>query len=89
MSIYGRYAYYHMGYCCFVRHWKTIKYYADYHDVDEELRTIASQGENWSANVIAGIMMRFVFDSPTNVFDTVAYKDKNTTLSARVVFLMI
>ena len=46
--------------------------YTDLHDVDENERTISAQGGDWSASVFGGIVMRHVFDSPTNYYGTVA-----------------
>ena len=43
-----------------------IKCYTDKHDVDEDLKTIATHGANWSSSTMAGIALRFVFDPPTN-----------------------
>lgn len=73
------------------RHLKMIKYYTDEHNVDEDLRTLASQGGFWGYyGSGSGITMRYVFDDPSiYASNTVACKDKNTTLSARMVFLMI
>ena len=72
------------------RHPKLIEYYTDSHNVDEDLRTLASQGGMWGYyGSEAGITFRFVFDDPDTGTNTVAYKDKNTTLSTRMVFLMI
>ena len=70
------------------RHWKMIKYYADYHDVDEDRATIVNFGGWWGSEDGVGVTCRDVsYDqSPTSY---VAYKDKNTILSSRMVFLMI
>ena len=74
MSIYGRYAYYHMGYCCFVRHWKTIKYYADWNDVDEDMRTVPAYGGRWYEGNQAGIALRNLYNNPSFGDPNVAYK---------------
>jgi hypothetical protein len=146
MSIYGRYTYHHMGYCCFVRHqkliiyytdlhevdedttaislhggswtyesmagvtlrytncvsfhttpigasrrrhWKIIKYYTDWHDVDEDMVTITYQSGYCYDGTRAGVMRRSADYSRDSTFVDVAYKDKNTILSSRMVFLMI
>ena len=57
--------------------------YTDDHDVDEETRTIASQGGHWNTNTRAGIAFRYVFDGPlffiTDVaYDNVASKNNHT-----------
>ena len=70
------------------RHPKLIKYYTDAHDVDEDMRTISLQGGRWSESM-TGFARRSMVDTSTATWYTVAYKDKNTTLSARMVFLMI
>ena len=47
------------------RHLKMIKYYTDEHNVDEDLRTLASQGGFWGYyGSGSGITMRYVFDDP-------------------------
>ena len=67
---------------------RLIKYYTDHHDVDEDLKTITILGQSCSAKLL-GIMTRNLSDAPASAWAIVAYKDKNTTLSARMVFLMI
>ena len=51
---------------------RIIHSYTDWHDVDEESVTIASQGANWTQNVVCGLVDRSLFDDPTNVFGYVA-----------------
>ena len=50
---------------------RLIKYYTDFHDVDEDGTTISIQGGEWPAGNTAGIMVRFVIDSPSSAWDTV------------------
>lgn len=68
-----------------------IIYYTDTHDVDEDGTTISLQGggESWAMGSNAGITFRTMDTSPTYYTPDVAYKDKNTILVDRVVFLMI
>lgn len=66
-----------------------INYYTDYHDVDEDMKTIASQGCRWESVELGGIHDRNLTNPEVFISDNVAYKDKNTTLSSRMVFLMI
>ena len=70
------------------RHWKMIKYYTDYHGVDEDMTTIARCGGMW-VDTSEGIVYRTLDFAPTRTSDYVAYKDKNTILDDRMVFLMI
>ena len=60
--------------CIFIcRHPKLIKYYTDWHDVDEDLRTILMHGGYWVHDVFTGIAHRDMEDSPTtNYYDIVA-----------------
>ena len=51
---------------------RIIHSYTDFHDVDEDRRTISIQGGEWPAGNTAGIMVRFVIDSPSSAWDTVA-----------------
>ena len=46
--------------------------YTDYHDVDEDARTIVRHGRYWGGESYAGITQRGVNDNPTNTFDAVA-----------------
>ena len=52
-----------------------IHSYTDWHDVDEDLRTIPSQGGRWTAGSSAGTACRTMNDSPTTTLDTVASSD--------------
>lgn len=64
-----------------------LKYYTDLHDVDEDLKTITSQGGRWGYEGMAGITRRTINDTPTSVSDVVAYKyNKNSTPVMRVEF---
>jgi hypothetical protein len=63
------------------RHPKLIKYYTDYHDVDEETRTIAHYGGDLVDNggTGAGITRRNLYHSSTDFYDFVAsLKNKNS-----------
>lgn len=52
--------------------------------------TISGCGGDWShGGSGVGTVNRLLINSSTNFEAAVAYKDKNTTLSARMVFLMI
>ena len=51
---------------------KDIIYYTDYHDVDEETRTITAYGGYWLAGNQAGITYRHPYDDPTVSGDYVA-----------------
>ena len=51
------------------------KYYTDWHNVDEDLRTIARCGGRWYEGSNAGITLRSVSDVPTTVFGDVASSD--------------
>lgn len=70
---------------------RLIKYYTDLHDVDEDLTAISVQGDQWKTDgTSVGITRRSLNDATaTSTYNVVAYKDKNTTLSTRMVFLMI
>ena len=58
------------------------KYYTDYHDVDEELRTIIPQGGSWWENDGVGVAFRRMIDPPTITHDDVASVQKiNRTYS--------
>ena len=65
-----------------------LKYYTDFHDVDEDSKTITSQGGRWGYEDMAGIARRTTNDTPTSVSDVVAYKynNKNSTPVMRVEF---
>ena len=49
--------------CCFVGHLKSIIYYTDVHDVDENERTMASCSGHWNRVSSAGVMDRNLLDS--------------------------
>jgi len=55
-----------------------MSYYADYsnytdwHEVDEDLRSIIDQGGRWDYGNQAGIIFRNLHDSPAVLHDTVA-----------------
>ena len=46
--------------------------YTDYHDVDEDLRTLLEQGGRWTNGGMAGITRREMYESSTNTLDIVA-----------------
>ena len=46
--------------------------YTDYHDVDEDNVTISVYGGLWNIGNSAGVTYRYVFDSPSSAWDTVA-----------------
>ena len=46
--------------------------YTDNHDVDEDARTIESQGGSWPHGSYVGIALRDMEDSPTETYGTVA-----------------
>ena len=57
------------------RHPKLVIYYTDYHDVDEDLKTIPIYGGWWTSNDMAGISERNVRSTPFNTYDYVASSD--------------
>ena len=54
------------------RHPETIKYYTDFHHVDEELMTSSEQGGRYGMGHETGIMIRCVDISFTSTYNTVA-----------------
>ena len=55
------------------------KYYTDWHDVDEDLRTIAIQGGAWTDISYAGITHRDPWNSPSAISgDVASLKNKNS-----------
>ena len=46
--------------------------YADYHDVDEDTRTIMTQGGDWPASIWAGIIRQAMVNAPTEAWNNVA-----------------
>ena len=66
-----------------------LKYYADHHDVDEDMRAITAQGGDWGDDIRVGVVRRTMNDAPTRVSGDVAYKyNKNSTLITGVEFYM-
>ena len=64
-----------------------LKYYTDYHDVNEDVRTITSYGGHYNAENTVGVMDRNPSSNPTEVHEFVAYKyNKNSTLITGVEF---
>jgi hypothetical protein len=53
-----------------------IKYYTDYHDVDEDLRTVTGYGGRWESGSTTGIADRNMIDPSTNAHIAVASKNK-------------
>ena len=49
-----------------------LKYYTDYHEVDEDIDTILKQSGRWNDGIWAGLMFRDQIDSPANTLDYVA-----------------
>ena len=49
--------------------------YTDYHDVDENLRTISNYGGDWPAGNSAGVALRTPYDNPTDSGSGVASSD--------------
>ena len=60
--------------CCFVGHLKSIIYYTDQHDVDEDLTAIAEQSGQWSDITQTGIALRNISSRPTAAGGSVASK---------------
>ena len=54
------------------QHPKLIKYYTDSHNVDEDLRTIASYSGDFGNVVFSGIFARGSDNAPTEAWDIVA-----------------
>ena len=50
------------------------RYYTDFHDVDEDLRTIMVQGGDCVAHILVGITHRDLDDPPFSAGSTVASK---------------
>ena len=70
--------------------WPTLKYYTDWHDVDEETRTAIARGGYWCRENEDGVTRLNLdgWNTPTTTRDIVAYKDKNSTPVLRVEFYM-
>ena len=52
-----------------------LKYYTDYHAVDEDITTISAYGGNWGRgwqDTLSGVFIRATIDTPTNTSDDVA-----------------
>lgn len=49
-----------------------IKYYTDFHYVDEDLTAISNQGGSWTYATQAGVTYRDTDETPTITYDTVA-----------------
>ena len=47
-------------------------YYTDFHEVDEDTRTIAHCGNYWASESRAGVAYRDICESSSATFDTVA-----------------
>ena len=60
--------------CIFIcRHLRYSLNYTDFHDVDEDLRTIADYGGGyWAENVAAGVSCRHMDHTPADTSDYVA-----------------
>ena len=71
------------------RHPKLIIYYTDEHDVDEDWVTLTVQGGAYPQGISDGMSERYLNLIPSQISNYVAYKDKNTILADRMVFLMI
>ena len=54
-----------------------ISKYTDAHDVDEDKVTMTIQGERYSAEFLAGIMHRHMYNAPTDSLDGAASRCKN------------
>ena len=64
-----------------------LKYYADHHDVDEDMRAITAQGGDRGDDIRVGVTRRTMNDTPTSASVDVAYKyNKNSTLITGVEF---
>ena len=58
-----------------------IKYYTDFHLVDEDMMTIVRSGSKWNdGSTYAGLVMRFLFDQPFVPSDHVASNTIRTLL---------
>jgi len=58
--------------------------YADYHDVDEDSRTIASYGGHYSAEDTVGVMDRNPSSNLTEIFNFVASSNMKNSLIIRI-----
>ena len=54
------------------RHPKLIKYYTDWHDVDEDLRTMFLRGGYWEMIDKVGVTQQNMYDTPDRVYASVA-----------------
>ena len=64
-----------------------LKYYTDWHDVDEDVPTIVRLGGDRTRRTEVGITQRDMNDIRTNTYGAVAYKyNKNSTLITGVEF---
>ena len=51
-----------------------VSIHTDYHDVDEDVRTITSYGVSWASEKWTGIARRDLSDPPTTIWNSVASK---------------
>ena len=61
---------------------RLIIYYADWHDVDEDLMTVSSQGGEWFDKTYCGVIFRDLSDVPGNYFSGAASR------SPKVIFII-
>ena len=71
------------------RHWKLIKYYTDWHDVDEDRVTILYQGGYWREDIKVGMTQRHIDVSPNHSDDVdgVASSNMKNSLIIRMVIM--
>ena len=55
-------------------------YYADYHDVDEDVKTITAHGGQWVFTTGAGVAARYMGDRSPTVSHTVAFMCRHPEL---------
>lgn len=51
--------------------------YTDWHDIDEDRRTICNAGGTWDRGTMSGIIQQSMYDTPTKVYSGVASRVKN------------
>ena len=62
-------------------------YYTDSHDVDEDKRTILRHGEHWPGSTFTGIVMRFLFDNPSQITSDVASSNMKNSAIIRIIIM--
>ena len=66
---------------------KLIIYYTDYHDVDEDVMSMARHSGRWSDDISAGIMRRYIKEIPSEDVSHVASSNMKNSHIIRI-FIM-